>query len=81
MNFLPPKVADICDECSERLIQRSDDREDVVVTRLETYREQTAPLVAYYRKRGLLQSVDASGPADEVTAATVAAVESLDRGE
>lgn len=81
IEFLPPKAADICDECSERLIQRADDREDVVVTRLETYREQTAPLVAYYQERDLLQTVDASGSADEVTAATVAAVESLDRGE
>lgn len=64
--FLPPKVAGRCDRCGHELTQRADDREDVVVTRLATYRSQTEPLVAYYRKMGLLRDVDASAPADQV---------------
>jgi adenylate kinase len=64
--FLPPKVADKCDRCGHVLTQRADDREDVVVTRLATYRSQTEPLVAFYRDQGLLRNVDASAPADRV---------------
>ncbi len=64
--FLPPKVAGRCDRCGHELTQRADDREDVVVTRLATYRSQTEPLVAYYRQMGLLRDVDASAPADQV---------------
>lgn len=81
IDFLPPKATEICDVCSERLIQRADDREDVVVARLATYRAQTAPLVTYYSDRGLLHTVDASVAADDVTAAIVGVVEMLDRSE
>lgn len=66
LKFLPPGNAGICDQCGESLVQRADDREDVIVTRLDTYRAETAPLVQYYAGKGLLESIDASGPADEV---------------
>jgi len=67
VSFLPPKVAGVCDKCGGRnIIQRPDDREDVVRTRLQTYRRQTAPLVQYYRERGLLRTVDSSAGADNV---------------
>lgn len=64
--FVPPRVADVCDECGGALLHRADDFEDVVVTRLEMYRRQTAPLIEYYSRQGLLSSVDASKPANEV---------------
>jgi len=66
LSFLPPKVAGVCDKCQGELIQRPDDRREVVVTRLETYRAQTAPLIDYYTRQGLLQSVDSAAGADAV---------------
>ena len=47
---------------------RSDDNEETIRTRMRVYREQTAPLVAYYRENGLLREVDALGSVDEVAA-------------
>ncbi len=64
----PPKVADRCDRDGTALIQRPDDRPEAVTTRLKVYAEQTAPLLEYYRKRGLLRGIDASGTPDEVAA-------------
>ncbi|MCF7936239.1 MAG: adenylate kinase [Synergistales bacterium] len=60
----PPEREGVCDRCGGTLIQRDDDREDVVRQRLDVYRRQTEPLVAYYRNRGLLREIDASGPKD-----------------
>ena len=54
---------------------RADDNEDVVRNRLSVYREQTAPLVEYYRSKGLLKSVDGMAPVDDVTAAIRKSVE------
>ncbi len=48
------------------VIQRDDDREEVIRRRLEVYRRQTAPLVEYYRERGLLKVIDATKSPDEV---------------
>jgi len=64
--FMPPKVAGRCDRCGGEVTQRVDDREDVVRTRLQTYRAQTAPLIGYYTRRGLLRRVDAGVGADQV---------------
>jgi adenylate kinase len=58
-----------CDACGEALVQRDDDREDVIRERLRVYREVTAPLAAYFRNRGLLQTVPAEGSVDGVTEA------------
>ena len=71
--------AGICDSCGGVLSQRVDDREDVIVTRLETYRSQTAPLVEYYSRQGLLHVVDASADPETVEAEVVRIVASLDR--
>ena len=62
---IPPKEEGKCDECSLALVQRNDDKPEVVKTRLETYREKTAPLVEYYEKKGLLKVVDANGEVNE----------------
>jgi adenylate kinase len=71
----PPKVPNVCDSCGGRLVQRDDDTEEAVRRRLEIYEAVTAPLVDWYRERGLLVTVDAAGSPDEVTGRAVAAVE------
>jgi adenylate kinase len=70
----PPKVAGVCDRCGGTLKQRADDQPDTVRTRLEVYEKETAPLVAYYRRNGVLQNIDASGAPDVVYAAIEKAV-------
>ncbi|HLE54260.1 MAG TPA: adenylate kinase [Thermoplasmata archaeon] len=62
----PPRKAGICDRCGSALITRHDDKDGVVRTRIETYENQTAPLIQYYKDRGLLREVYASGLIDEV---------------
>jgi adenylate kinase len=64
--FSAPKRAGVCDACGGALAQREDDREDVIRKRLVVYGQQTAPLAAWYAKKGLLREVDGSGPIDEV---------------
>jgi adenylate kinase len=63
----PPKVEGRCDNDGGELEQRPDDREEIVAPRLQAYEKQTAPLVAYYRRLGRLQVVDASQSVGEVT--------------
>ncbi len=77
LEFLPPRVPDVCDACGSALVQRVDDTETTVVTRLATYRRQTAPLVAHYEACGLLRRVDGAAPADRVQLAIRRIVESL----
>ncbi len=48
------------------VIQREDDKPEVIKRRLEVYRKQTAPLIEYYEKKGILKKIDASKPVDEV---------------
>ena len=50
----PPKVEGICDKCGSALIQRKDDNEETVKSRIENYMKQTSPLVEYYNKQGNL---------------------------
>ena len=54
---LPPKVEGTCDYCGGELYQRDDDKEEVIVKRLETYQNQTQPLIEYYNAKGLLENV------------------------
>ncbi|MCP3177136.1 adenylate kinase [Desulfuromonas sp. KJ2020] len=58
VTFDPPAVAGKCDACQGELIQRDDDKEETIRKRLEVYRAQTEPLVAYYRSAGLLSAID-----------------------
>jgi len=66
VDYDPPKHADICDQDGSRLIQRDDDREDTIRTRLEVYHAQTEPLIAYYDRAGLLRRFDGTRDPDEV---------------
>lgn len=61
-------VASRCARCGAELVQREDDREDLVRRRLAVYRQQTGPLVEYYRERGLLREVDGTGSVEDVAA-------------
>ncbi len=56
----PPCQDVVCDNDGAELIQRPDDRPEVVQKRLDVYREQTTPVIDYYRKKGLLQEIDAT---------------------
>ncbi len=62
----PPKVPGICDFDGGKLIQRPDDRPDVIRERLLAYEKQTRPLVDYYWNRGVLKVVDGAADIDVV---------------
>jgi adenylate kinase len=63
----PPKQPGICDIDGAPLIQRDDDKPEPIRKRLETCERDTAPVVEYYRRKGLLQTIDGSLPLDQVT--------------
>ena len=65
----PSKVEGVCDNDGGKLVQRADDRAEVVNQRLAAYHRQTKPLADYYRQQGVLQEVDASVSVDEVSRA------------
>ncbi|HXH81586.1 MAG TPA: adenylate kinase [Candidatus Tectomicrobia bacterium] len=62
----PPRRDGVCDRCGGAVVQREDDREATVRTRLEVYHRQTAPLLDHYRGRGLLTTVKGEGTIDAV---------------
>jgi len=64
---LRPKVDEICDNDGVKLVQRTDDSPEVVAHRLETYRQQTEPVVDYYKKTRVVYNIDANKDADEVS--------------
>ncbi|MBI4482559.1 MAG: adenylate kinase [Acidobacteria bacterium] len=66
-----------CQACGGTLVQRSDDREDVVRTRLEVHRRQTEPVIQYYQSRSHLKHVDGDGDADEIFRRIAAVVEAV----
>jgi adenylate kinase len=66
VEFDPPKHDDVCDQDGSRLIQRDDDKPEVVRNRLKTYHEKTAPLVDYYDDQGLLKRIDGTRDQTEV---------------
>jgi adenylate kinase len=68
VDFMPPKKADLCDACGDRLIIRKDDQIDSIKNRLAVYKEQTEPLIDFYAKRNLLKNVNAAPEPDAVFA-------------
>jgi adenylate kinase len=64
--FNKPKADGVCDSCGGEIYTREDDKEEAIKKRLVVYREQTAPLIDYYRNKGLLIDVDARPAVDEV---------------
>ena len=57
---LPPKVEGVCDKCGGELYQRDDDKQESIMHRMEVYREQTEPLINFYKNKGKITDLDAS---------------------
>ncbi|MGI6712060.1 MAG: adenylate kinase [Bacillota bacterium] len=66
ISFNPPKNDGVCNKCGGELHQRADDTEETVLNRLNVYEKQTAPLIEYYSKQGLLKRINGDRPIDEV---------------
>lgn len=64
--FKAPEKEGICDKCGTELTQRKDDTREVAQSRFDTYNNETAPLIEYYKNKGVLKSIDANGSIDEV---------------
>ena len=64
--FKPSKVENICDKCNSALRTRDDDTAEIAEKRFETYFAQTAPLIEFYEKKGVLFKIDANGTIEEV---------------
>ncbi len=71
----PTKKEGICDLCGSPVVQRSDETEDAIKVRLNTYKEKTAPLVDYYKNEGLLKSIDANRGSDKVCESIISTIE------
>ena len=66
VKFNPPKEEGVCDKDGTKLIQRDDDTEETVKTRISVYFDQTAPLIDYYRAQNLLIDIDGAKDIDKV---------------
>ena len=62
----PPRQADTCDVCGDKLVLRDDDKPETVQKRLSVYHDQTQPLIEYYKKAGILKSVDGTQDLNKV---------------
>lgn len=71
VEFNAPKTENVCDVCGEKLILRDDDTPETVKKRLNVYHEQTQPLINYYKKAGILESVDGTADMEDVFQAIV----------
>jgi len=63
---VPPTIEGVCDRCSGRLVQRSDEKPEVIKNRLVVYREKTKPVADYLRKKGLIADIDAHYDIEEI---------------
>ena len=66
IDFNPPKLEGRDDITGEKLVQREDDKEEIVQSRLNTYHEQTEPLVRYYQTQGILNAIDGTGSPENI---------------
>lgn len=66
VDSFPTKVAGKCDNCGGEVIQRADDKEDVIAKRLDVYEVNTAPLKDFYKRMGLFKSIDGLGNQEEI---------------
>ena len=71
---VPPKQEGICDNCGGKLVQRKDDAPETVKTRLEVYHRETAPLLDFYKERGVLKRVETQPTVEENTKAMLRAL-------
>lgn len=73
--FSPPAKDGVCDKCGGELVQRPDDKEEVVKERLRVYNAQTQPLIAYYTKQNKLKTINGEKSPDQVFAELKAAIQ------
>jgi len=73
--FDPPKKEGICDKCGGELYQRDDDKEETIKARLDVYQRQTAPLIEYYQRAGVLRPVEGVGEIKGIIERVIKAVE------
>ena len=66
VDFAPSKMGTVCERCGEVLTQRSDDQREAIEMRLRVYEEQTAPLIGFYEKQGLLSRLNGAESVDAV---------------
>ena len=64
--FNSPKKDGVCDKCQGELYQRDDDKEETIRNRLQVYQSQTAPLINFYKRKGILRSIDGMGSIEEI---------------
>jgi adenylate kinase len=79
VEYKKPKADGVCDVCGGELYQRTDDDEDKVRNRLEVYHRETEPIIDYYKQQGLVVTISALGPVDEVTQRAMDALRGGDR--
>ena len=75
IHFQPPRKEGVCDSCGAQLVQRKDDKEEVISERLKSYESQTLPLVEFYRRRESLRQLNGEKPVDQITAEISAILE------
>ena len=62
----PPKKDGVCEDCNGEVIQRADDKEEVILNRIKVYENQTQPLIDYYEKLNLLVTIDGTMGIEQV---------------
>lgn len=77
MTFNKPEKEGICDKCAGELLQRKDDTEETVSTRISVYQQQTEPLIDYYTKKGIIINVNGEEPIPEVGKQIVAKMRAI----
>ena len=63
---MPSKKEGICDHCQEALYQRPDDNEETIKNRMKVYKENTSPIIEFYKNQGKLQTINADKDSKEV---------------
>lgn len=66
LKYIKPKKEGVCDHCGAELIHRSDDKPESIKERIKLYHEKTAPLINFYKLKGLIHKVDADKPIERV---------------
>ena len=78
--FNPPQRKGVCDETGEPLITREDDKREVILSRLQVYKKETAPLWDFYSSKGRARKISAAQPPDKVPQSALKALKDLKKG-
>lgn len=75
IEFNPSKNGEMCDKCTGTLIQRKDDKPEIVKDRLDVYHKETEPLINYYEKQNKLFTINGNADINEITKEAIAIIE------